>query len=189
MRGSEGSEREQAGRDPWPNRAGGHLKTCPHKVVGMPKHTPQSPLCPTSAQSIVSEGRKLGVRGGTLGSREVVGTPKIGPTGGRDPKTYSSISITPTSILLPLTPHHPLSLPGPLRTSWGLRTPWEPLEAFSSLGSSVRLRGLASLVLLTSPHSLLLPLIPSCPLSLPGFSWTPGTFLRPQKALRAFGSL
>ena len=49
------------------------------QVVGTPKHTPRSPLCPTSAQSIVSEGRKLGARGGTLGSREVVGNPKNWP--------------------------------------------------------------------------------------------------------------
>ena len=156
------------------------------QVVGTPKHTPQSPLCPTSAQSIVSEGRKLGVRGGTLGSREVVGTPKIGPTGGRDPKTYSLISITPYLNLAPLAPSHPLSLPGPLRASWGLRKPWEPLEAFGSLGSSVRLRGLA---FLAPPHLPLLPLAPSHPLSLPGFPWAPGTFLGSQKALGAFTNL
>ena len=66
----------------------------PPQVVGTPKHTPRSPLCPTSAQSIMSKRSKLGVRGGTLGSREVVGTPKIGPTGGRDPKTYHLMSIT-----------------------------------------------------------------------------------------------
>ena len=69
----------------------------PPQVVGMPQHTPRSPLWPTSAQSIVSEGSKLGARGGTLGSREVVGIPKIGPTGGRDPKTYHLMSY-----LLPL---------------------------------------------------------------------------------------
>ena len=132
----------------------------PPQVVGTPKYTPQSPLCPTSTQSIVSEGRKLGARGGTLGSREMVGTPKIGPTGGRDPKTYPLISITP---YLSLAPLHPLSLPGNLRTSWGLRKPWEPLEAFSSFGSSVRHRGLASLAPPHTPHSLLLPLTPPCP--------------------------
>ena len=69
-------------------------KNLPPQVVGTPKHIPWSPLCPTSAQSVVSEGNKLGARGGTLGSREVVGTPKIGTTGGRDPKTYHLMSIT-----------------------------------------------------------------------------------------------
>ena len=180
-------------------------------MVGIRKHTPRSPLCPTFAQSIVSEGRKLGARGGTHGSREVVGTPKIGPTGGRDPKTYPSISITP---YLPLAPPHspsppeplwapkapgasgslgslwkplgalhlqsdtgalppcspslcltplaltcPLRLPGALGPFWGLRKPWEPLEAFGSLGSSVRLRGLA---FFATPHPSL-PLAPPCP--------------------------
>ena len=31
VRGVRGSEREQAGRDPWPNIAGRYSKTCPHK--------------------------------------------------------------------------------------------------------------------------------------------------------------
>ena len=51
-------------------------------------------------------------------------------------------SLTPS---LPLAPHS-LSLPGSLGPPLGLRKPWEPLEAFSSLGSSVRLRGLVPLV-------------------------------------------
>ena len=67
----------------------------PPQVVGTPKHTPQSPLPPTSAQSIGTEGSKLGVRGASLGPTEVVATSKLAPTGGGDPKTYPSISITP----------------------------------------------------------------------------------------------
>ena len=90
----------------------------------------------------------------------------------------------------PLTPSHSLSpllaSLASLGPSWGLRKPWEPLEAFSSLGSSVRLRDLASLAPLTSPCSLSLPLAPSRSLSLPGLPWAPGTFLGPQKALGAF---
>ena len=86
----------------------------------------------------------------------------------------------------PLAPPCPLSLPEPLGPSSGLSKPWEPLQAFGSLGSSVRLRSLASLI---SPHSLLPRLTPSCPLSLPGFPWAPGTFLGPQKALGAFAGL
>ena len=194
----------------------------------------------------MSEGRKLGARGGTLGSREVVSTPKIGPTGGRDPKTYSSISITPylnlappcspwppeppwapknflgsqealgafgslqqpwvfsktQETLLPLLPSPPfapscsLLPPEPPSVSLG---PWnfpgasgrlesllKPLAAFGSFGSSVRLRGLASLA---SPHPLWLPLTPSHPLSLPRPPWVPGTLLGPREALGAFRSL
>ena len=52
---------------PWPNRGGGHPKLAP-QVVGTPKHTPQYPLSPTSAQSI---GSKLGA---SWGPREVPGT-------------------------------------------------------------------------------------------------------------------
>ena len=150
MRGVRVSEREQAGRDPWPNRAGGHPKTCPNKcwapqklapqVVGTPKHTPQSPLPPTSI-------------------------------------------LLPS---LPLIPWASLGFPGPLEFSWGLRKTWEPLQAFSSLGSSVRLRDLASLA---PPHPLSLPLTPSHPLSLPRSLWVPGTFLGTQKALGALTSL
>ena len=74
-----------------------------------------------------------------------------------------------------LAPPYPLSLPGSLRPSWGLRKPWEPSEAFGSLGSSVRLRDLA-------PPPPCSPLLPEPP-------WTAGTFLGPQEALQAFGSL
>ena len=84
----------------------------------------------------------------------------------------------------PCSPHSlsPLSLPGPLGPSWGLRKPWEPSQAFGSLGSSVRLRSFTSLA---PPH-------PPCslsPLSLPGPPWAPGTFLGPQEALGALRSL
>ena len=50
VRGSKESEREQAGRDPWPNRAGWHPKTWPHKWWG-PQNIPLNhnyalhPLC------------------------------------------------------------------------------------------------------------------------------------------------
>ena len=79
------------------------------------------------------------------------------------------------------TPSCSPSPPGPLGPSWGLSKPWEPLEAFGSLGSSVRLRGLAPIASPT-PHSLSLPLAPEPP-------WAPGTFLGPQEALGAFRSL
>ena len=64
----------------------------PTEVVGIPKHTLQFPLLPTSTWSIESEGSKLGA---SLGPTEVVATCKLAPTGGGDPKTYPSISITP----------------------------------------------------------------------------------------------
>ena len=117
---------------------------------------------------------------------QVVGTPKHTPQS----------PLPPTSILFPLTPPDPLSLLGPLRTSWGLRKPWEPLEAFSSLGSSVRLRGLAPLA---PPHLPLLPLVHSHPLSPPEPPWVslgpwnfPGASDRLgslHKPLAPFGSL
>ena len=136
----------------------------PPQVVGTPKHTPGSPLCPTSTQSIVSEGRKLGVRGGTLASREVVGTPKIGPTGGGDPKTYSSISITPYLNLA--SPCSPSSTEPPWAPKNFLR-PQEALGAFGSLWKPLAALGLQSdseallpLLPLTSPRSLSLPLTP-----------------------------
>ena len=124
----------------------------------------------------------------SLGPTEVVGTPKLAPTGSGVPKTYPLISITPylpQSLLLPLTP---LS-PGPLRTSVGLRKPSELLEAFGSLGSSVRLR---DLVPLAPPHpslslAPLSPLTPSASLghwNLPGASGSLGSLWKP---LAAFG--
>ena len=223
------------------------------QVVGTPKDTPQSPLFPTSTWSIGSEGSKLGARGGTLGPTEVVAIPKLGPTGGGHPKTYpwepleafsslgssvrlrglallapppltapwlpltpeppwtlvpslghrkpsepleafgslgSSIRLRslapshpPISLSLPFAPPHPLSLPGPRKPFWGLRKPWEPSEAFGSLGSSVRFGGLASLAPPTiTPSPLSFPLPPEPP-------WAPGTFLGPQEALGAFRSL
>ena len=138
--------------------------------MGTPKDTPESPLCPTSTWSIGSEDSKLGAREGTLGPTEVVGTPKLPPTSGEDPKRYTLISITPY-----LTPSWP-SLA--LWASWGLRKTWEPLEAFYSLGSLVRLRDLAS-------HS---PLAPPCPLT-PWASLDPWAFLGPWDLPGASGSL
>ena len=80
MRGSsEGSEREQAGQGPLAQQSWWASQNLPPQVVGTPKHIPQSPLCPTSAQSIVSEGKKLGARGGTLGSNRSGGHPKNWP--------------------------------------------------------------------------------------------------------------
>ena len=98
------------------------------------------------------------------------------------PKHTPQSQLPPTSLLLPLTPPHLLSLSGNLRTSWGLRKPWEPLEAFGSLASSVRYRGLPP------PHPLTLSHSPCSSLS-PEPPWAPGTFLGPQEALGAFGSL
>ena len=95
-----------------------------------------------------------------------------------------TLSCFPSLPLTPLTPWASLGLPGSLGPSWGLRKPWEPSQAFGSLGSSVILRGSAFLAPahpLTFSHSL--------PLSLPGSPWTPGTFLGPQEALGAFTSL
>ena len=85
--------------------------------------------------------------------------------------------LTPShSLSPPLTPWAFLGLPGSLGPSWGLRKPLEPSQTSGSLGSSVRLRDLASL----------LPLTPSCSLLLPRPPWVPGTFLGPQEALGAF---
>ena len=100
----------------------------------------------------------------------------------------SPCSPSPPSLSLsfPLAPPCFLSLLGSLGPSWGLSKLWKRLEAFGSLGSSGRLKGLASL---TPPHPSSIPLALPCPLSLSGPPWVPGTFLGPQKALGAFGSL
>ena len=103
---------------------------------------------------------------------------------------WSSVRLRGLALLAPpypLTASHPplpLNLPGTLQPSWGLRKPWDPLEAFSSLGSSVRLRSLAPL----TPH----PLAPSHsphPLSLPGPHQPSWGLRKPCKPLEAFGSL
>ena len=81
----------------------------PPQVVKIPKHTPQSPLCPTSAQSIGSEGSKLEARGGTLGPTE-------GPNrGSGHPKTCCHRWWTPQNI--PLNLHYNL----PLLSTLGVR--------------------------------------------------------------------
>ena len=137
----------------------------------------------------MSEGRKLGVRGGTLGSKEVVGTPKIGPTGGRDPKTYSLISITP---YLNLTPPHSPSPPEPPWDPKNFLGPQEALGAFGSLQQPWVFSETQRPCFPCSPSPPLTSscsLLPLLPLSLPGFPWAPGTFLGPQKALGAFASL
>ena len=238
-----GGEREQAGRDPWPNRAGGHPKTCPHKWWG-PKNIP------LNHHYVLPPLSQLWVRGASWEQGEgllvhekwwapqklawqVVGTqnipfdvhyqlPPLGPLGVRGaswewgeqtlaqqrllapqnlpPQVVGSqnipldlhypylphfllLSLTP---LAPLAPHCPLSLPGPLGPSWGLRKPWEPLEAFGSLQKPSTALGLQSDLGALLP---LLPLTPSCSLLPPEPPWVPGTFLGPQKALGTFGSL
>ena len=87
--------------------------------------------------------------------------------------------------LLPLTPlassHSPLP-PEPLGPSWILGKPKEPSEAFDSLGSSVRLRGLASLA----------PLTPSCSPFPPEPPWPLGPswgLRKPWEPSEAFGNL
>ena len=69
--------------------------------------------------------------------------------------------------LAPLTPPHPLGLPAHTGASFRLLEPQEALEAFSSLGASVRLRGLAPLV----PFTLLTPFVPG-PFWLPWGLWS-----------------
>ena len=142
------------------------------QVVGTPKHTPWSPLCPTSTQSIVSEGRKLGVRGGTLGSREVVGTPKLAPQVVGTPKHTPRSPLPPTSLLFPSPPEPP----------WAPKNFLGPQEALGTFGS------------LWQPWVFSQTQGPSSPspphyLSLLEPPWVPGTFLGPQEALGAFGSL
>ena len=71
--------------------------------------------------------------------------------------------------------------------SWGLRKPWEPLEA---LGLQSDSGALLSLLPLISPHSLLLPLTPLASLGLPGPlgpSWVSGSLGSLQKPLAALG--
>ena len=168
VRGVRRSEREQAGRNPWPNRAGGHPKTCHHKWWG-PQNIPVDhhyALPPLSQLWVRGESWEQGE--GLLVQEKWWTPQKLTPQVVGTPKHTPRSPLPPTSILLPLAPSHPLSLPGPLRTSWGLRKPWKPLEAFGSLGSSVRLRGLAS----PAPtHLPLLPLTPSHPLSPPEPPW------------------
>ena len=115
---------------------------------------------------------------GSLGSSVILrGSAFLAPT---HPFTFSH------SFLPSLAPEPPWVSLGPLGPSWGLKKPWEALQAFGSLGSSVILRGLASLA---PPYSPLLLLTPSRPLSLPRPPWIPGTFRGPQEALGAFTSL
>ena len=110
------------------------------QVVGTPKHTPHSPLHPTSAYSIGSGGSKLGVRGWTLGPTEVVATKKLGPTGGGHPKTYpweplATLGLQSDSgALLPLLPHpltpsHSPCSPSPPEPPWAPMTFLGPQEA------------------------------------------------------------
>ena len=182
MRGSEGSEREEAGRDPWPNRAGGHPKTCPHKWWG-----PQNiPLNHHDALPLLSQ---LWVRGkswewgeGLLVQEkwwapqklasQVVGTPKHTPWS----------PLPPTSLLLPLIPPHPPEPPWAPKNFLG---PQEPLGAFGSLQQPwvfSQTQGPCFPCSPLPPSSLLLPLAPLPP-------WAPGTFLGPQQALGVLGSL
>ena len=172
----------------------------------------------------------------------MVGTPKIGPTGGRDPKTYSSISINPYLNLAPphspwppeppwapknfLGPQEALGAIGSLQQPWVFsetqrpcfpcspspplapscslsppEPPWVSLGPWNFPGASGRLgslcKPLAALGLQSDSGALLplLPLTPSCPLSLPRPPWIPGTFLGPRslwslyKLSAAFGSL
>ena len=63
------------------------------------------------------------------------------------------VPLAPLAPVLPLCSSSPLT-PWASLNSWGLRKPWEPLEVFSSLRASVRLRGL---VLPAPPHPLSLP--------------------------------
>ena len=102
------------------------------------------------------------------------------------PLTFSCSLLPPLAPEPPWVSLGPWDLPG---ASGSLGRHCKPSAAFGSLGSSVRLRDLASLAPPHPPHSLSLPLAPSCPLSLPMPSWVPGTFLGPQEALGAFTSL
>ena len=133
----------------------------PPQVVGTPKHTLRSPLLPTSAQSIGSEGSKLGEKRASLGPTEVTGTPKLAPTGGGYPKTYPSISITP---YLPSV-HWKQGERALVQQRWWARSDQHP---GTSLGPQ--------------EASSLLP-------SLPEHLWVPGTFLGPQEALSSLSSL
>ena len=100
-------------------------------------------------------------------------------------QTQGSCSPCSPSPLAPLAPPcSPClpSIPGPLEPSLGLRKPWELSEAFGSLGSLVRLRGLVPPCPLTPPHPLA-----SSP---PGHPWAPTLGLRkPWEYSEAFVSL
>ena len=89
----------------------------------------------------------------------------------------SSVRLRDLVSLAPFHPLHPPSIPGPL----DLRKPWEPWEAFLSVGSSVRLGALFPLLLITSPHSPLLPAwdLPGASGSL-GSLWQPWVFSQAQ---------
>ena len=153
----------------------------PPQVVGS-QNIPLDLHYPYLRWSIWSEGSKLRARGGTLGPREVVGTPKIDPTGGEDPKTYHLMSIT-----------HYLPL-----VHLGVRgVSWERGEqAWAQQRLSVP-QNLPPQVVGSPKHTPQSPLpptslAPSCSPSLPPPPeppWAPGTFLGPQEAFGAFRSL
>ena len=161
VRGSEGSKREQAGRDPWPNGAGGHPKTCPHKWWG-PQHIP---LNNHYALSLLSQ---LWVRGESWEQGEgllvqekwwtpqklapqVVGTPKHTP--------QSPLPLPPScSPLHPEPPWAPKNFLGPRETLGAFGSLWQPW-VFSQTHRPCSP---------SPPHSLSLPFATPCPLSLPG---------------------
>ena len=123
--------------------------------MGTSKCTPRYPLGPTCAQCFGSEGNDLGVRGGSLVTREVVGTPKLVCRGDGDPNKYSLICIT-----LYLCSLH---------WEWGDQAgkegsgPW--CKTFGLLISLQLTPACSSSLPAHSPCSSLLQLAPACPLA------------------------
>ena len=186
-----GEQAESKGRDPWSKRSGGHLKNWPHSWWG-PQNIPFDVHYPLPLLG------PLGVRGASweqgeqaLAQQRLLAPQNLPPqvVGPKNIPLDLHYPLPPSLPVAPLAPPHPLNLPEPLGPSWGLRKPWEPSEAFGSLGSSVRLRGLA-LFALSYPY--LLPLTPPCLLSLPGplgLFWSLRKPWEPSEVFNSLGSL
>ena len=156
------------------------------QVVGTPKDTPQSPLCPTSVWSIGSEGASWELGKGPLAQQkwwasqnlapQVVGTPKHTPQSPLDPTSAYSIGSGGSKLGVrggTLGPTEVVGTPklGPTGGGHPKTYPWEPLAALGLQSDSGALL----------PHPLS-PLTPSAslgPWDLPRASGSLGSLWQP----------
>ena len=159
------------------------------QVVGTPKHTPQSPLPPTSILLPLTSPDPLSLPGSlrtSWGLRKAWEPLEALGLQSDSEALLPLLPLTPHPFSLPLTPSHPLSLPRPPWVSVTFLGPQEALGAFRSLRqlwSSVRLRGLAFLLPFTSLTPSRSPEPPWAslgPWDLPGAS---GSLQKPLAAL------